>query len=251
MALKMDITYAFDAVRFAREALRWNPDEKQAEVLRSRKRRVILNWGRQSGKTTLAAAKMVQTAVVFPGALCVWMSANKEHTAEVFSKMESFLLELQIAAKGQPGKQMARVLPNGSRLLGLAARDATVRSYTAHLVVIDEGAQVADSVYDAVMPLLAVHHGVLWVLGTPRGKRGRFYEIWSRGDAQEWLKVIRKTADSGRVSRAFLESERRAKGESVMKREYECEFQDDGLGLFRSDDVQRIFQKNWKDDKEE
>ena len=144
--------YALSAPGFATEVLEWAPDAKQAEVLASRKRRVILNWGRQSGKTTLAAAKMVHLAVMYPGSVCVWISANKEHTAEVFAKLEGFLLRLGIETTGQRGKSMARVLPNGSRLLGLAARDATVRSYTAHLVVIDEGAQVADCVYDAVMP---------------------------------------------------------------------------------------------------
>ena len=35
---------------------------------------------------------------------------------------------------------------------------------------IDEGAQVEDAVYHAVMPLLAMHDGTLWVLATPLGK---------------------------------------------------------------------------------
>ena len=241
--------YAFDAVRFARERLGWAPDTVQANVLNETKKRVILNWGRQSGKSTVAAAKMVHLAVTMPGAVCVWMSANKEHTAEVFAKMEGFLLRLGITATGQRGKQMARVLPNGSRLLGLAARDATVRSYTAHLVVIDEGAQVADSVYDAVMPLLAVNNGILWVLGTPRGKLGRLYEIWERGDEREWLKSLRKTSECGRVTAEFLESERRVKGEAILKREYECEFMEDGLNLLKDEHVHRLFRRNW--DKEE
>ena len=59
--------YAFDAVRFARERLGWGPDEKQASILRDFRTRVILNWGRQSGKSTLAAAKMAHMAVTIPG----------------------------------------------------------------------------------------------------------------------------------------------------------------------------------------
>ena len=241
--------YVFDAARFAREQLRWTPDAVQAQILDDVRKRVILNWGRQSGKSTLAAAKITHMAVTMPGTLSVWLSAHKEHTAEVFSKIEGFLLRLGIQAKGQRGKQMALVLPNGSRILGLAARDATVRSYTAHLVVIDEGAQVKDEVYDAVMPLLAIHDGTLWVLGTPQGKSGRFYEIWVNGDELEWLKSQRKTADTGRVSAKFLESERRMKGEAVMRREYECEFSQDGRNLLEPADVDKLFRPPWKEGK--
>ena len=243
-----DLGYAFDPVRFARERLGWNPDEKQCEILRAPRARVILNWGRQSGKSTLAATKIAHTAVTMAGTVSVWLSANKEHTAEVFSKIEGFLLRSGIAVKGQRGKQMALVLPNGSRILGLAARDATVRSYTANLVVIDEGAQVADEVYDAVMPLLAVRDGILWVLGTPRGRRGRFYEIWAKGDAGEWLKSVRKTSECGRVTAKFLESERRVKGEALMKREYECEFLEDSTALLRADDVDRLFDPDYREE---
>ncbi len=236
------VDYAYDAVGFARELLRWSPDQAQCEVLDSPKRRVILNWGRQSGKTTLAAVKMIHCAYCWPGSLCVWLSANKEHTAEVFGKIDGYLQKLGIAPKGEPGKSIGRRLPNGSRMVGLAARDATVRSYTATLVVIDEGAQVKDEVYDAVMPVLAVRNGTLWVLGTPRGKSGRFWEIWAKGAAGEWFKSLRKTADCGRVPQSFLDSERKLKGDVVMRREYECEFVEDGLKLLLTEHVDALFE---------
>ena len=100
--------YVFDAARFAQERLHWCPDAVQAKVLNNTKNRVILNWGRQSGKSTVAAAKMVHVAVTIPETVCVWMSANKEHTAEVFAKMEGFLSRVGITAKGERGKQKAR-----------------------------------------------------------------------------------------------------------------------------------------------
>ena len=235
--------YALDPVGFAWEKLEWGPDEKQTEVLRSLRQRVILNWGRQSGKTTMAAAKMAHTAATMPGTESVWVSARKEHTAEVFAKLRMFFGRLGITPKGQRGKEMAMVLANGSRILGMAAKDATVRGYTTHLLMVDEGAQVADAVYGAITGQLSTTEGAMWVLGTPRGKRGEFYRIWKEGDTEEWLKVQRRTVECGRVSAKFLESERKLKGDVLVKQEYECVFTDDGTTLLRPEDVDSLFGK--------
>ena len=43
------------------------PDERQAEVLRSEARRGMLNCTRQWGKSTIAAAKAVHRAYTRPG----------------------------------------------------------------------------------------------------------------------------------------------------------------------------------------
>ena len=113
------------------------------------------------------------------------------------------------------------------------------------LHVIDEAAQVKDEVYDAATALLAVNSGVLWVLGTPRGEKGRFFQIIRDGDEREWKKSKRKTSECGRVSVEFLESERRLKGDAVVDREYECEFEKDGQRLLQEDDIRKLFRKNW------
>ena len=236
-----DWIYAFDPVRFAQKRLGWMPDAKQRDVLESLSGRVILNWGRQSGKTTLAAAKIVHTAVTMEGTTTVWVSARMVHTSEVFAKLRMFFSRLRIETKGQPGMDQSLVLANGSKVLGLAARDATVRGYTTNLLMIDEAAQVPDVVYESITGQLSTTDGAMWVLGTPRGKSGEFYKIWTKGDEAEWLKSMRKTSDCGRVPAKFLESERKAKGEALMKREYECEFMDDGTTLLRSGDVDRLF----------
>jgi hypothetical protein len=234
--------HVFDAARFAIDSLGWIPDAVQAEVLRTKRRRVLLNWGRQCGKTILAAAKTVHVAAGVPNALCIWVSAQKEHTAEAFLHIDRFLAHMGCRTKSQPGKERARVLvDNGSRILGIAARDMAVRSYTADFVVIDEASQVKPGVYDAITPVLAIRNGAMWVLGTPRGKRGTFWDIAAKADANEWLKSTRPTAACGRVSPEFLESERKLKGDAVMRREYGCEFLDDGTTLLVPEKVDSLF----------
>ena len=53
--------YALDPVRFAREALGFEPDAKQALVLNPTIHRGLLNCSRQWGKSTLTAIKSAYT----------------------------------------------------------------------------------------------------------------------------------------------------------------------------------------------
>jgi hypothetical protein len=46
------------------------------------------------------------------------------------------------------------------------------------LILIDEAARVDDAMYKALRPMLAVGQGDLWLMSTPYGKRGFFYECW-------------------------------------------------------------------------
>jgi len=62
MAPLLDICHALDPVAFARERLNFQPDSKQALVLASRSKQVILNCTRQWGKSTLTALFCTQGA---------------------------------------------------------------------------------------------------------------------------------------------------------------------------------------------
>ena len=66
-----------------------------------------------------------------------------------------------------------------------------MRGFSAvSLLLIDEAAQVEDAMYKALRPMLAVSDGDLWLMSTPYGKRGFFYECWEHG-GPEWLRVRR------------------------------------------------------------
>jgi len=51
-----DLAYSLDPVLWAEEVLGYHPDPWQADLLRSRSRKIILNCSRQSGKSTTCAA---------------------------------------------------------------------------------------------------------------------------------------------------------------------------------------------------
>lgn len=63
-----DLAMALDPVLFARAA-GFEPDPWQAQVLRSRAPRILLNCSRQSGKSTVVAMLAMWTALYCPGSL--------------------------------------------------------------------------------------------------------------------------------------------------------------------------------------
>jgi len=236
--------YAFDALRFAREVLRWNPDPKQAIVLSSQARRVILNCARQWGKSTVVAARIVWVAVTRPGRVILVISENMDQCAEVFLKIDKFLIRAGVATKKDPGKKLGRVLiANGSRIVGLAAREAAVRGYTADFVFIDEAARIDDEVIDAFAPVIAIHKGDWWMASTPMGKRGRFWEMWEYGDPQTVLKMSAHWTDNPRLDPNVVAQARRDWGDSYVAQEYECQFVENGIFVFAGDQVRKVVVK--------
>ena len=58
--------WAADPVAFAREALRFEPELEQSQVLTTNCRRGLLNCSRQWGKSTITALKAVHHALYVP-----------------------------------------------------------------------------------------------------------------------------------------------------------------------------------------
>jgi Terminase large subunit, T4likevirus-type, N-terminal len=219
-------------VEFARTRLGFTADLKQAELLGSGARRGMVNCTRQWGKSTVAAALAVHRAYTVPGSVVVVAGPSEKQSAELVWKARDFLRRLGIGRKGDGSNRISLVLPNGSRIIGLPGREKTLRGYSAvSLMILDEAARMEDEVYKALRPMLAVGDGDLWLLSTPAGKSGFFYENWAFG-GEEWARFSVPATQCSRIAASFLEEERRNLGESWFKREYLCEFMEDGSRMF-------------------
>jgi hypothetical protein len=113
-----------DAVEFARTRLGVEPDEKQAEVLRSEAKRGMLNCTRQWGKSTIAAAKAVHRAYTRPKSLVLVASPSYRQSGE-------FVAMLDIEVCGDGDNDVSLAFPNGSRIVGLPGVEGTVRGFSA------------------------------------------------------------------------------------------------------------------------
>src|SRR5947199_10241251 len=70
---------------------------------------------------------------------------------------------------------------------------------------------------------MSVRDGDLWLLSTPFGKGGFFYEEWS-GGGSEWTRIRVPATECSRIPARFLAEEKRAHGERSFHQEYLCEF---------------------------
>jgi hypothetical protein len=119
--------------------------------------------------------------------------------------------------------------------VGLPGKEGTVRGFSeVSLLLIDEASRVEDAMYRALRPMLAVGNGDLWLMSTPHRKQGFFYEIWEHGEP-EWMKVKAPATECARISKKFLAEELVEHGEDGFRREYLCEFLDDGAEIFGRD----------------
>jgi hypothetical protein len=108
-------------------------------------------------------------------------------------------------------------------------------------LLIDEAARVRDETYLAMRPMLAVGRGDLWLLSTPFGKRGFFYENWE-GGGEDWVRTTVPATECARISGKFLEEERRQLGDLWFRQEYLCEFVEDGRQMFDSELVREALE---------
>lgn len=235
--IETEIAEVPGVVTFARETLRFDPDERQAEVLGSQAKRGILNCTRQWGKSTVAGIKALHRAQAEPESLVVVASPTERQSGEFLRKVEVLLARTGARARGDGKNSLSLLLPNGSRIVGLPGTEGTVRGFSSvSLMVIDEAARVPDEVYKALRPMLAVQDGDLWLLSTPAGKQGFFYENWEHG-GEEWARVTVRATECGRIPKEFLEQEREQMGNTWFEQEYLCEFVEDGRNLFRREVV--------------
>ena len=226
-----------DPVEMARR-MGFEPDARQAAVLRSTARQGILNCTRQWGKSTTAAAMALHRAVSRAGALVVVVSPSQKQSAELVMKAREMAGRIGLKVVSDRVHAISMVLPNGSRILGMPGNAVTVRGLSkVSLLLIDEASQVTEAMYAAVRPSLAVSGGDLWLMSTPWATRGFFYEAWEHG-GPDWERVMVKATDCPRIPAEWLEKERRQLGNQAFHREYMAEFLQDEAAAFEQELVE-------------
>jgi len=230
-----------DIARFAIVQLGLAPDKKQLQILRSTAKRGILNCSRQWGKSTVAAVKALHRASTRAGSLVLVASPSERQSAEFLRKVAPMVRKLGIRVRGDGDNPISILLPNQSRIVGLPGVEATARGFSAvSLMLIDEAARVPDDVYQGLRPMLGVGDGDLWMMSTPWGQRGFFYETWTNA-GPEWCRVSVKATECPRISKTFLEEERKEKTSDWFAQEYLCEFTTNEEMLFEREMVEAAF----------
>ncbi len=237
-AVSQDLRLALDRVAFARD-LGIEPDDWQRDLLRSSSDRILLNCARQSGKSLMAAVIALHRALYYPSSLALILAPAERQAKETFSKVAALYQRSSAGHGAVPSESYRKLgveLANGSRVEALPGSEKTIRGFSGvDLLLLDEAARVADDLYYAIRPMLAVSAGALIMLSTPAGRRGVFFEEWSEGVGWERYEV--PAAEVPRISPEFLEEERRALPARVYRQEYECSFEDIEGAVFAGEDI--------------
>ena len=239
------LIYKHDAVAFARELLAFEPDAAQAEILSTTSNRVILNCRRQWGKSSIAAIRAVHRAATQPNQTIVLISTTMRQSRELARKCLTFARKLDVVLTTDGTNARSIVFPNGSIILPLPAHPDYVRGFTADMVIMDEASRVKDEVFAAATPMLATTGGDFWMLSTPNGRQGMFYEVWSGTDRADdrWLRIEGKASDrtGAKVSPNFFAVERRQKTSEAFDAEHECQFTSTDRSVFSMEALERAF----------
>ena len=242
MGLSLDFARALDPVLFANDC-GIIPDPWQADLLQSRPARSLLLCSRQSGKSTVTALLALWTAIYESPALALLLSPSQRQSGELFRTVIGFHSQLQGAPRLMQESALRAEFENGSRIIALPGTEKTIRGYAAaDLLVIDEAARVEDDLLAAVRPMMATKSkGKLIQLTTPAGKRGQFFQAWTKGEG--WHRVKVKACDCPRISKEFLAEELRELGAIRFSEEYELEFRDDLEAVFPVAVIERAFSR--------
>lgn len=200
-----------------------SPDDWQVQALTDPTRRLMVTAGRQVGKSAAAAAKALHHAAHTPGELVLLVSASERQARELLARMRSMLPYLGQAAEGVEDSQSAIRFPSGSRIVVLPSTSSSLRGWTANLLIVDEAAWVSRAAWDALLPTIAATGGAVVVITSASAPAGWAWELWSERDRfPEWVRIEVPAASVPRISREFLEQERRRLPKAVFEQEYCC-----------------------------
>jgi hypothetical protein len=125
----------------------------------------------------LTLLRATHRTLYYPGSLILCLAPALRPSQELFGKILGFYRDLNRPIPAQAERKLFLELQNESRIVTLPGTEKTIRGFSgAALLIVDEASRVADELYFAVRPMIAVRGGSLVMLSTPYGKQGIFFE---------------------------------------------------------------------------
>ena len=240
-----DLIYSLDPVTWAREVLGFHPDPWQADLLRSRSRKIILNCSRQSGKSTTCAALGLHESIYRRPSFGLVIAPSQDQSGELMMKFDEFRGAVELPSDYlSTDTKLAVRFANGNRFVARPGSEKTARSFSAvTLLLEDEASRVLDDLYSTVRPMLAVSNGRHIIMSTPFGKRGHFFKIWSE-ERDLWESYEIPAEQCPRISPEFLAEEKRTN--PWFEQEYHCRFMETMDQVFSNYTISKMFDSDVK-----
>lgn len=217
-------------------------DAWQQEVLETLSRYVIMVCGRQVGKSTVVAVKVVHRALTTHNALVLLIAPSLRQSIELMRKVKGMA---RAAGEQLVTDNKTEIeLRNGSRIVALPGSEDTVRGFAAvDLIVVDEAAFASDDLYYAVEPMIQISRGDMVLLSSAYITNGFFYEIWHSTDPT-WERYRVTAYDCPRYDRDELERLKRTIPPRKFECEYLAEFIDPEGAVFTAEQIAAMFDED-------
>jgi len=242
--VEREMKRALDPVELLR-GIGLDPVPWQVDLLRSSSARILMLMSRQAGKSTCASVLAVHQCVYTPHSSVLIVSKTIPQAELLYQKSLQLYRGLGRPAPAKAENQRSLGLENGSTMKIVVAHEENVRGHSAAaMIIVDEAAIVPDPGFRALWPMVAASGGKLIVCGTPAGKRGEFYSLWTRGGPR-WLRVQVKAEDCPWLSADVLAEERENRrgltGRGSYAEEYETLWVENEQQVFSDEDIERSF----------
>jgi hypothetical protein len=215
-------------------------DEWQRKVLASPHRRKLCLVSRQGGKGVVGTLTAIEKMLRDEQTKTVILTPTEDQSKRLLARIKQSYSRLPVAPKIVTDIGREFVLENGSRVIAMPGSETSIRGIDAvHQLIVDEAAFVPDELYAVVRPFMATTNGAELDLSTAHGKRGWFYQAYTRAitpPVPGHMLAVRVTADQiPRISPEFLANELSELGQFVYDQEYNVVFLDDETQVFSSD----------------
>jgi len=216
-------------------------DEWQKKLLECAEKRFLVLAARQSGKSLTAASVACQLAGTLSNQSIIVISPAQRQSDLLIRTCANLIKNARYGHELLKSSKDNLEFRNGSQIIGLpGGRPDNIRGFAKiSALILEEAAMIDDETIAAVMPFLAVSDGICIAISSPKGPRGWFYRQWK--SEPHWAKIKVTADENKRISKEFLEQQRRELGETMYLQEYECSFLEGEHALISPETISRVF----------
>jgi hypothetical protein len=212
------LRYRGDPVLFAREVLRYEPDEWQIKALRAyvdpANRRISIRSGHGVGKTRyLATCAWHHACMHYPQKTVVTAPTSAQLFDALWAEIKTLYAQLPDAVQAMFVVKSDRIEhvddPAGSFIAARTSRAETPEAlqgiHSDHVLLIgDEASGIPEAIFEAAAGSMSGHTATTILCGNPVRTAGYFFNTHQK-DSHGWLTLRVSCEDSPRVSKQFIE----------------------------------------------
>lgn len=231
----------FDIKFTKSQQMLWNASHEQAKY-------VCCNWSRQQGKTTVVKCIVINKLMQHNYKIG-YVTPTKTLAKEIWSSLKD-MLEPQGVIRECNGQDLTMKSITGSTLSFYSSEQMdNIRGNSFHYLFLDEAAFFANDDelnniwWSVLFPTVKVTGRKVFMISTPNGKRGFFYDMCMKGLYNEkgYIYIKRSIYDDGLVTADEIEELMKNYPSLAWRQEFLCEFLDDALTALPG--YEKIFHK--------